>query len=681
MTKRLRPTSALLDVEQHLRLFIEGVRDYAVITMDIEGNVRSWNDGARAIKGYEANEILGRNFRVFYTAEEVAAGKPDACLREAAAKGRAKDQGMRVRKDGTRFLAEVVITPIVDKLGKHVGFGKITRDVTDRPATEDSLRLSEARLQALVDTVLDTLVDGLIIIDRRGQMQLYNRACESLFGYSPDEVIGKNVKMLMPPELSREHDQYLLNYQNTRIRKIIGISREVTGQRKDGSTFPMHLAVGEATHLGEPIYVGVIRDLTARNRTEAELRQSQKMEIVGQLTGGLAHDFNNILMVIRANTEALQEDPGLGPRALERTKQIERSAQRAADLTRQLLAFSRRQPLQPRPTNLNDVVGATSRLMKRTLGEEIEIETVLGTDLWITNVDRTQIESALVNLCVNARDAMPKGGRLLIETRNVVLEDDYVALNPDAVAGDYVMMAVTDTGMGILTEHIDKIFEPFFTTKEVGQGTGLGLSMVYGFIKQSNGHIKVYSEVGRGTSMKVYLRRASETPFEDAVESAAPIPLGAGRILVVEDDAQVRASVVEQARNLGYVVDEAASGAAGLAAFETAGGRYNLLLTDVVMPGPLSGKALADEISRRWPGTPVVFMSGYTENAIVHHGRLDPGVRLLAKPFGKRDLAEMIHQTLAEAKAAKTKASVRKGAAAKGGKPNRRKNVRRPPKR
>ena len=653
MTRRPRPSSALLDAEHQLHLFVEGVRDYAVITLDTEGRVMSWNAGAEAIKGYSSEEIVGRHFRVFYTPEDISRGKPEAGLREAAANGRYKDQGLRVRKDGTRFLADIVLTPILDKQGRHVGFGKITRDVSDRLAAEDNLRLSEARLQTLVDTVLATLVDGLIIIDRRGRMQLYNRACENLFGYRPDEVIGRNVKMLMPPEVSREHDQYLLNYQETRIPKIIGISREVTGQRKDGTTFPMHLAVGEATHLGEPIYVGVIHDLTARNRTEAELRQSQKMEIVGQLTGGLAHDFNNILMVIRANTEALQDDADLDAPALERVKQIERSAQRAADLTRQLLAFSRRQPLQPRPTNLNDVVGATSRLMKRTLGEEIEIETVLAPNLWITNVDRTQIETALVNLCVNARDAMPTGGRLLIETMNVALEADYVALNPDAVAGDYVMMAVTDTGVGIPDELIDKIFEPFFTTKEVGQGTGLGLSMVYGFIKQSNGHIKVYSEMGRGTSMKVYLRRDQSAPAEDSAVPMAPIPLGAGRILVVEDDAQVRAGVVEQARSLGYAVDEAASGAAGLEAFEAAGGKYDLLLTDVVMPGTLSGKGLADEIGRRWPGTPVVFMSGYTENAIVHHGRLDPGVRLLAKPFGKRDLAEMIHHALAEARAAR----------------------------
>lgn len=637
--------SALDDVEQHLRLFVEGVRDYAVMTLSPDGIVMSWNAGARAIKGYEADEIIGRHFSLFYTAADIAAGKPDRALQEAATKGRFEDNGSRVRKDGGLFSANVVITPIVAQDGKLLGFGKITRDISDRVAAADRLSTSEARLQTLVDTVLDTLVDGLIIIDRAGRVQLYNRACEKLFGYGSAEVVGNNVKMLTPPEIRREHDQYLVNYQTTGIRKIIGISREVVGQRNDGSTFPMHLAVGEATHLGEPIYVGIIRDLTERNQVESQLRQSQKMEAVGQLTGGLAHDFNNILMLISINVEALL-DQDVPARTRERLEQIEKSAARAAELTQQLLAYSRRQPLRPRLTDLNELVIGTSKLLRRTLGEDIEIEAVLADDLWTTNVDRTQLETSLVNLSLNARDAMPGGGQLLIETRNIVLDQDYVSQNPDAAAGPYAMLAVTDTGSGIPPDALEKVFEPFFTTKEVGRGTGLGLSMVYGFIKQSNGHIKIYSELNRGTSIKMYLPRAEGTATAEAAVNAPSLPTGKERLLVVEDNADVRTRIGEILRGLGYSVDEAADGMAGIAKFETAQHPYDLLLTDVVMPGPISGKALADAISSRWPDTPVVFMSGYTEDAITHQGRLNAGVRLLAKPFRRHELAQMIREAL-----------------------------------
>lgn len=631
--------------DQHVQLFVEGIRAYGVVTLSPDGIVTSWNAGARAIEGYEAGEIIGRHFSIFYPPADIVAGRPEMALRQAAATGHFEDTATRVRKDGSQFSANVVVTPILAGDGTLMGFGEISRDITDRVAAADRLTSSEARLQTLVKTVLDTLVDGLIVIDRTGRVQVYNRACEKLFGYQAAEVVGHNVKMLMPPNIEREHDQYLRNYQTTGIRRIIGISREVFGQRKDGSTFPMHLAVGEATHLGEPIYVGIIRDLTERNQVESQLRQSQKMEAVGQLTGGLAHDFNNILMLISINVEALMEQE-VPPRTRERLEQIEKSAARAAELTQQLLAYSRRQPLRPRLTDLNELVLATSKLLRRTLGDDVEIESVLAGDLWITNVDRTQLETSLVNLSLNARDAMPNGGKLLIETRNVVLDLDYVAQNPDVAAGAYAMLAVTDTGTGIPPEALEKVFEPFFTTKEVGRGTGLGLSMVYGFIKQSNGHIKIYSELDRGTSIKMYLPRADGTVAAEVATDVPSLPTGSESLLLVEDNADVRARIGEILRDLGYAVDEATDGAAGLAKFEAAARPYDLLLTDVVMPGPISGKALADAVSHRWTNTPVVFMSGYTEDAITHQGRLDAGVRLLAKPFRRHELAQMIRQAL-----------------------------------
>ena len=633
-----------------LEHFIAGTPDYAIFTLDTEGRVADWNEGARAMTGYEAHEVLGQPCSVFYQAEDIAAGIPAQGLSLAAAKGRHETRGLRVRRDGSLFTAETVLTAVRSADQQLLGYGAITRDVSEHAALQERLSASERRLRSLVDTVLDTLVDGLIIIDARGTIQVYNRACERLFGYSAAEVVGQNVKMLLPAAVRPGHDQFLQNYLDTGIRKIIGRPREVPGCRKDGSTFPMNLSVGETTVGGEPIYVGVIHDLTERNRTENELRHSQKMEAVGQLTGGIAHDFNNILMVILANVDTIIDDEAVPSGVLDRVHQIDRAAQRAAELTRQLLAFSRKQTLQPQLTDLNDIVTSTVRLIRRTFAEDITVETALARDLWTISIDRTQLESALVNLCINARDAMPKGGKLLLQTDNVVLDEDYVAENPDAVAGEQVLIAITDTGEGIAPENLDKVFEPFFTTKEIGRGTGLGLSMVYGFIKQSHGHIKVYSELDCGTSIKLYLPRVVGTGEAPAPASDLALAGGSERILVVEDDPQVRRGVVRQLRSLGYAVEEASDGAAGLTAFLAAAPAYDLLLTDLVMPGTLSGRSLADEVMQRRPGTPVVFMSGYTEEAVVRQVRLDPGMRLLAKPFRKRDLARMIRSVLDRAR-------------------------------
>jgi signal transduction histidine kinase len=392
-------------------------------------------------------------------------------------------------------------------------------------------------------------------------------------------------------------------------------------------------------------------DSLERQRSDIEdlsqkLLQSQKMDAIGQLTGGVAHDFNNILMVIMANVDALEEEETLEQRLLDRLQEIGNATQRAADLTRQLLAFSRKQALKPKATNLNDLVADTGKLLRRALGEQIEIEAVLADDLWIVNVDRAQLETALVNLCLNARDAMPGGGKLQIETRNVTLDEDYATVNPDVMVGDYAMLTVTDTGSGMPPHVLAKVFEPFFTTKEVGKGTGLGLSMVYGFIKQSKGCINIYSEIGKGTSFKLYLPRDSDAAEETSIREIAPLPHGGERVLVVEDEPLVRASILMQLRSLGYVVSDAPDGAAGLAAFASASQPYDLLLTDVVMPGPLSAKDLADEVARLRPTTKIIFMSGYAENSIVQHGRLDAGVVLLSKPFRKRDLAQIIRQVL-----------------------------------
>jgi signal transduction histidine kinase len=381
--------------------------------------------------------------------------------------------------------------------------------------------------------------------------------------------------------------------------------------------------------------------------TEAQVRQAQKMEAIGQLTGGVAHDFNNILTVITGSIEilsdAVKHRRDLAPIA----RMISAAAARGADLTQHLLAFARRQPLQPRSTDVNAMVIDVARLLRPTLGEQIEIESMLAHDSAPALIDPSQLSTALLNLALNARDAMPNGGKLTLETRNAVLDEAYAAMNEEVKAGDYVMVAVSDTGEGIPKDLLEKVFEPFFTTKEVGKGSGLGLSMVYGFAKQSNGHVKIYSEEGHGTTVKLYLPQAAAVPNAQGPEtSISGGDHGEETILVVEDDALVRDYVVAQIARFGYRTLAAGNAAEGLAIVDGPE-RIDLLFTDVIMPGGMNGRQLAAEAQKRRPGLKVLYTSGYTENAIVHHGRLDAGVLLLPKPYLSSELSRMIRTALA----------------------------------
>jgi signal transduction histidine kinase/ActR/RegA family two-component response regulator len=387
----------------------------------------------------------------------------------------------------------------------------------------------------------------------------------------------------------------------------------------------------------------------ARQQLEAEqkLRQVQKMEAVGHLTGGIAHDFNNILTVITGLIDILADAVAHDPALSSVTNMISDAAARGAEVTKHLLAFSRQQPLQPREANLNTLVHETARLLRPSLGEHIEIDTSLEPDAWPAFIDPNHMATALLNLAVNARDAMPDGGKLMLETGNVVLDEVYAAANSDARPGEYVMVAVSDTGDGIPEDIREKVFEPFFTTKDTGKGTGLGLSMVYGFIKQSNGHLKIYSEEGHGTTIKLYLPRSSGDIPE--VEAPAIVDARGGNesILVVEDDPLVRNYVSAQLAQLGYNTMITANGPEALAAVDN-GFVCDVLFTDVIMSGGLNGRQVADAILAKLPSVRVLFTSGYTEDAIFHHGRLDPGVTLLPKPYRKSDLARMIRQVLAQ---------------------------------
>ena len=401
------------------------------------------------------------------------------------------------------------------------------------------------------------------------------------------------------------------------------------------------------TSMPDTGFVLTVTDMTKRAQAEGVLREAQKMQAIGQLTGGIAHDFNNLLTIILGNLEFLKRNPGDQEKLNTRIERANWAAQRGATLTRQLLAFARKQPLAPMPINLADTMPEFVPLLQRTLGEHIDVRYVETAGLWPAMADPAQLESALLNLALNARDAMPAGGRLTIELANKVLDDQYVSQHAEVTAGDYTMLAVSDTGHGMTQEVIARVFEPFFTTKPDGQGTGLGLAMVFGFVKQSGGHVKIYSEPGEGTTVRIYLPRAvgATTPSQRS-SSPVDLPRGNATVLVVEDEPGVREIAVTILSDLGYRVLEAADGEEGLRVFGAHTPDIDLLLTDVVLPGKLRGRALAERITAIRPDVGVLYMSGYTENSIVHNGRLDDGVQLISKPFKREQLARKVAETL-----------------------------------
>ena len=402
--------------------------------------------------------------------------------------------------------------------------------------------------------------------------------------------------------------------------------------------------------LNESLEARVTEEIERRTQTEEALRQAQKMETIGQLSGGIAHDFNNLLQVIAGNLDIIRRTLPEGlPRLMRATENAQKGAERAAVLTQRLLAFSRRQQLEPRVIDPNKLVSGMSELLHRTLGETIQIETVLGSGLWRVEVDPNQLENALINLAVNSRDAMPMGGKLTIETANTYLDHAYAEQNSGAAVGQYVVICVSDTGEGMDAETAERAVDPFFTTKEVGRGTGLGLSMVYGFVKQSGGHLKIYTEPRDGTTVKIYMpRHFGEEPLDGAAEEdeMAPDAVDGETILVCEDDEDVRSYSVEALKELGYHVLEAADGQEALRLLAESKGSVDLMFTDVVLPGGMTGAIVAQRAKELQPGLKILFTTGYARNAIVHHGRLDPGVELLSKPFAFSDLAARIRDLL-----------------------------------
>ena len=499
--------------------------------------------------------------------------------------------------------------------------------------------------EKLVMALLESATQAIVSVDRTGKIVLANRRTEELFGYSREELLGNRIEILLPEQRRAAHTSEREDYfARPRVRPM-GIGMELSGRRRDGSEFPVEVSLSYVETAEGVFAIAFVTDITQRKHLEEQLTHSQKME-AGRLAGGVAHDFNNMLTVISGyNRMILDEVSTLDP-LRGYAEEILKASDRAAALTNQLLAFSRRQVIQPRVMSINEVMRNIEKMLRRLIGEDIELTLVLHPETGNIKADPALIEQAVVNLSVNARDAMPTGGRITIETANVRLDENYTRTHLGVEPGEFVMMALSDTGQGMDAETRRRIFEPFFTTKEKGKGTGLGLATVYGMVKQAAGDIWVYSEPGKGSTFKLYFPRVAAPVSEaSAGEALDAKSFGAETILVVEDEQAVRDLTVRILRQLGYTVLTAASGEEALAVSGRHPGEIALLLTDVIMPN-MSGKQLAETMFPLRPRMRVLYLSGYTENSIVHHGVLDRDVEFLPKPFSREVLARKLREVL-----------------------------------
>jgi two-component system cell cycle sensor histidine kinase/response regulator CckA len=648
ITERKRAEEALRQSEEKYRTILESIED-GYYEEDLAGNFVFFNEAICRIYGYPKEELLGLNYKK-YTNEETAKRLFQIFNEMYRTGNPCKEYTYElIRKDGVKRYIEASASLKRDSSGKPIGFRGVVRDVTERKQAEEALRQSEERYR----TILENIQDGYFEVDLAGNLTFMNDVICSHLGYTREELIGMNNRRYTEEKMAKELYQ-LFNrvYQTGEPVK----ASEAEYVRKDGTKLISELSISLIRDpKGIPIgFRGTSRDITERKQAEEEklslqeqLRQSQKMEAIGQLAGGVAHDFNNLLTVIKGYSQISlldlkENDPLRG-----NIQEIEKATQRATDLTRQLLAFSRRQILDFKVVDLNFFLKDTEKMLRRIIGEDIELVTVLSKDLGKVKVDPSQIEQVIFNLAVNARDAMPSGGKLAIETANVELDEEYARAHVSVAPGRYVRLSISDTGSGMTQEVKERVFEPFFTTKEKGKGTGLGLSMVYGIVKQSNGNIWVYSEPGRGTTFRIYFPRTEEdTDTLYVREEAASFPRGSETILLVEDEESVRDLANRLLKQQGYTVLEAANGQEALrVAKEHVGETIHLLLADIVMP-QMGGKELADWLKISRPNVKVLYMSGYADNAIVHHGVLDPGTHFLQKPFSLKALSSKVREVL-----------------------------------
>ena len=743
--------------EQKYRLLVENVRDYAILLLDAEGRIASWNQSAQRLYGYDEAEALGLAFGVFFTEQDRARDRPAELLRSAERDGSVEDEGWRVRKDGARFWALVAHTAIRDVQDNLTGFAKVTRDFTSRHRAEELFRKA-----------VEASPHGMVMVDGAGRIRLCNALFAQMLGWFTDELTGMSIEEVLPERVRSVHREHRARFAQNPLARVMGKGRDLFALRRDGTEIPVEVGLnpieiddtsytlasviditdrkrieqaladrearlralmdhandgiailrpdgtiletnqrmcdlvgrprealvghafdeftapgaprldldhspgtgGRAQHhvqrvtlrqpdgraiivefstgavrLGEDdLILAIGRDITTQEQMENQLRQSQKMEAVGRLAGGIAHDFNNLLTVISGNAEQLRDELPGAHEMQELIGEIHRAGDRAAALTRQLLAFSRQQMLSPRDVDLVELVRGTERMLSRVIGEDVEVLTRYPAGPAVVHADPGQIEQVILNLAVNARDAMPDGGILTIEVERVELDEAYFTRKVIVQPGSYIVIAVHDTGTGIVETLQDRVFEPFFTTKEVGKGTGLGLATVYGIVKQSGGYIWLYSEPGHGSTFRVYLPAVIRQTHR-TIAAAEPARGGNELILLVEDDDLVRSVARRALEYRGYTIMEAANPDVAIELSGRHEGRIDLLLTDVIMPG-MSGRALAERLVPLRPDMKVLYSSGYTDEAIVRHGVLEEGIAFLQKPYTPEALARKVREVL-----------------------------------
>lgn len=627
------------------QLLVEAIEDYAIYMLDAAGHVVSWNPGAQRFKGYAADEILGAHFSRFYTPEDLATDLPARALKQAAEQGRFEQEGWRVRKSGERFWAHVVIDPIRSPSGEIIGFAKITRDLSERRAAQEALRQSEQQFRLLVQSVTDY---AIYMLSPEGEVTNWNSGAERIKGYRPDEVIGRHFSLFYTPEdQAAGLPDLILRTAAARGR----VEREGWRVRRDGTRFWAHVVIHAVRGEGGELigFAKITRDVTERMKAEEALAatrealfQSQKLEAIGQLTGGVAHDFNNLLTAVLGSLELVRKRLAWDPRVSPLLDNAVQGAQRGAALTQRMLAFARKQNLQLQPVELGGLVRGMLDFLRRTIGGHIEINNHLAASLPRVQTDPTQLESALLNLMVNARDAMPEGGRVDLSAEVCEVGEDRPGLEP----GSYVRLQVRDNGQGMDEATLARAAEPFFTTKGVGRGTGLGLPMVHGLMAQSGGEMTISSKPGEGATVELWFPLAPDhqTPASSRPETKGPArPAGRRSVLVVDDDDLVLVNTTALLEDLGYEVAVANSGPEALALVARRP-ELDVVLTDFVMP-KMNGAVLRDEIRKLRADLPVVITSGFPD--LETQG--DAARGCLPKPFTQDQLLARLERELSSA--------------------------------
>lgn len=631
--KQNTPSAASSAAEQQWGEVLASLPD-AVLVADDAGRIIYANPAAARLSGRRSGELVGESL------PEMLSRDPESPLHLCCA-AEQRDGAPVALGAYSEVLACWLELRFCPRPG---GYTVMYRDVTAERHAERAARESEQVLdiaRAINQRIFETSLDLILVVDRKGNFLRVSPSSLAILGYQPDEMVGHSAaEFLYPDDLESTRNEMRLARRGRLMRNF-----ECRYVHRDGRIVPLTWTGVWSEHEQQHFFIG--RDMTERIAAEERLRRSQQLEAIGQLTGGMAHDFNNLLGIIIGNLDLLREGPKDAAEAVELRDEALEAALRGADLIRRLLAFARRQPLRPQLVRINELIANLVKLLSRTLGEQVTVTTSLAPDLWQTVIDPIQLEAAITNLATNARDAMPKGGHLTIVTRNGHLDEHYVAQHPGVTAGDYAVIEVSDTGIGMPATVLSRAFEPFFTTKEQGKGTGLGLSMVFGFLKQSGGHINVYSEPGQGTTLRLYLKRADSDGAATAAIAPAPTEAarpGGGTIVLAEDNANLRRVVAKLLGDLGYRVVEVGNAADALGVLEN-DPSVKLLFTDVVMPG-MDGRDLAREAITRHPNLKVLLTSGFPESRLEREELSARNIRLLTKPYRKQDLAQMVRAIL-----------------------------------